>query len=347
MGLAQPKPCEQLIPEMLEEYGTHTRATLQHYLAPRDPTYLYDLIADYPSRGGRMLRPSLLIATARAFGSNDDAPLQTAAALELIHNAFLVHDDIEDASDERRGRPTLHKQHGTAAAINAGDGLFVMGFTALLGNCASVGAPTTLAIASEAATMAAKSVEGQAMEIEWRDQNVTNLHDQDYLELVLNKTCWYTTLFPLRAGYLLARRSSEGVDRLNNFGFFLGAAFQIQDDILNIRGDAQKYGKEINGDIWEGKRTLLLIHLLRDASMSDQEFVRSYLCRPRTQHSAKDVAKIANMMAHYGSVEYARCVAHALAGAAIHEISTLLTDIPDSRDKRFLEQLPTWVLERA
>src|SRR5438876_10263534 len=105
-----------LVVATLTEYGGLTRAALGDYLQPREPRrHLYDLVADYPRRGGRMLRPSLCISTARAFGAPLEDAVCSAAALELLHNAFLVHDDVEDESDERRGRPTITVPRGAPA----------------------------------------------------------------------------------------------------------------------------------------------------------------------------------------------------------------------------------------
>src|SRR5580765_6735947 len=110
-----------LVSSVLQEYGDATRAVLFDYLPAKEPRrYLYDLAADYPRRGGRAFRPSLCIATARAFGSPLEAAIQTAVSIELMHNAMLIHDDIEDESDERRGHPTLHTTEGVPIAINVG-----------------------------------------------------------------------------------------------------------------------------------------------------------------------------------------------------------------------------------
>ena len=113
--------------------------------------------------------------------------------------------------------------------------------------------------------MARESIEGQAIELGWRRDNALRLGDADYLEMVLKKTCWYTTIYPSRVGALIGTRGDCDLDRFVRFGFFLGAAFQIQDDLLNLEGDPLRYGKELDGDLWEGKRTLMLIHLLRKA----------------------------------------------------------------------------------
>jgi len=336
-----------LVPALLKEYGAVTRVALCDYLRPREPQrHLYNLVADYPRRGGRMLRPSLCIATARAFGASMEDAVRSAVALELLHNAFLVHDDVEDDSDERRGRPTLHAMVGVPVAVNVGDALTLLGLRALIDNRATLGPRLALSILEEAERMARESIEGQAVELGWRRDNALNLSETDYLEMVLKKTCWYTTIYPSRVGALIGTRADSDLDRFIRFGFFLGAAFQIQDDRLNLAGDPRRYGKELDGDIWEGKRTLMLIHLLRTATSPERARLAEFLTRSRTQRRAADVAWVRERMDAYGCLEYAGQVAHALAGAALHEYDSVYARLPDSRDKRFIEQLATWVLER-
>jgi geranylgeranyl diphosphate synthase type II len=333
---------------MLAEYGAATRVALCDYLGPREPRrHLYNLVADYPERGGRMLRPSLCIATARAFGAPIEVALHAAVSLELLHNAFLVHDDVEDESLERRGQPTLHALHGVPAAVNVGDALTALGLRALMDGRTKLGARITLRCLEEAERMVCESIEGQAVEIGWRRDNALHLADADYLTMVLKKTCWYTTIYPSRVGAIIGTRRALGADRFVRFGFFLGAAFQIQDDVLNLTGDEARYGKERDGDIWEGKRTLMLIHLLRAASPHERARLAEFLTCARTARDPADVAWVRERMDAYGSVHYARQVAHGLAGAALHEYAALYADVPDSRDKRFLEAVVTWVLERT
>lgn len=338
----------KLVCEVLDEYGQATRIALARYLRPREPRrHLYNLVADYPRRGGRMLRPSLCIATARVFGASVEDAVRSAAAIELLHNAFLVHDDVEDESDERRGRPTLHALHGVPLAINVGDALTLLGFEALIDNRQRLGLLLTLRVLEESQRMARESVEGQAIELGWRRDNAIHVGEADYLAMILKKTCWYTVIFPSRAGALIGSRGSFDLDRFIRFGFFLGAAFQIQDDLLNLVGDPDRYGKELCGDLWEGKRTLILIHLLGSADAQDRERIGAILGVSRAQRSAEDVAWLRARMEAHGSIDYARQQAHALAGAARHECALLYAELPDSRDRRFIEELPRWVLERA
>ena len=336
-----------LVPAVLREYGDRARVALCDYLGPREPKrHLYTLVADYPWRSGRMLRPALCIATARAFGAKLEEALASAVALELLHNAFLVHDDVEDESEERRGRPTLHALHGAAVAINVGDALLLLGLRALLDNQRVIGARLTLRVLEEAERMARETVEGQAIELGWRRDNAVHVSESEYLEVILKKTCWYSTIFPIRVGALIGTRSDAELDRFIRFGFFLGAAFQIQDDRLNLIGDHERYGKELGGDLQEGKRTVMLIRALSVASDDERVRLVDMLAAPRSARGAAELRWMRDLVSRYGCLEHARDVAHALAGAAAHEFATVFADVPDSRDKRFIEQLVRWVLER-
>lgn len=341
------KAGENLVSSVLQEYAERTRTVLFQYLPAIEPRrYLYDLAADYPRRGGRGFRPSLCIATARAFGTPLELALRTAASIEMIHNAMLIHDDVEDESEQRRGKPTMHKAEGVPIAINVGDLLSLLAMRPLLDNRPILGPEISLRILEETERMARESAEGQAFELGWRRDNIISVGEADYLLMVLKKTCWLATIHPSRVGALIGAGGALDLDRCIRFGFFLGAAFQIQDDLLNLEGDAKAYGKELSGDIREGKRTLMLIHLLANANEAERWRLRSMLGQPRDERSDRDVKWVRKRMDVYGSIDYARQVAHGLAGAAQYEFTNLYGHLPDSRDKRFLEALPAWVISR-
>jgi len=340
-------PDGSLVSAVLREYGEATRGLLFQYLPAAEPhRYLYDLVADYPRRGGRTFRPSLCIATARAFGAPMELALRTAVSIEMIHNAMLIHDDIEDESEQRRGKPTMHVAQGVPIAINVGDVLSLLAMRPLLDNRGFLGPDISLRILEETERMARESAEGQAFELGWRRDNVSNVGEADYLLMVLKKTCWLATIHPSRMGALIGSRGTIDLDRCIRFGFFLGAAFQIQDDLLNLDGDPKAYGKELNGDIHEGKRTLMLIHLLENATGPERDRVFAMLRQARNSRSHEEVMWIRERMDFYGSIDYARQVAHGLAGAAQYEFEQLYGILPESRDKRFLASLPVWVIER-
>jgi geranylgeranyl diphosphate synthase type II len=338
----------EFVAGVLDEYGTRVRVAMADYLRPREPRrYLYNLVSDYPRRGGRMLRPSLCLATARALGASEDDALRTAVAIELLHNAFLVHDDVEDESDARRGRPTLNALHGSPIAVNVGDALIFLGLKALLDNGEHLGLPLAMRILNEAEQMVRETIEGQSIELGWRRDNALHLRESDYLEMILKKTCWYTVIFPVWAGALIGSRGEARLDPFVRFGFFAGAAFQIQDDLLNLIGDPQKYGKELNGDLQEGKRTLMLIHLLEHVSPDDRSRLAAILSQPRQGRRPEDVVWIRERMDAHESIAYAQRMAHGLAGAAQNAFDEVFRDVPDSRDRSFVRGIVRWVLART
>lgn len=242
---------------------------------------LYDLILDYPLRGGKALRPALSIAMCLGLGGHLEAILPTAATLELYHNAFLIHDDIEDESWWRRGKPTLHVDHGVPIAVNVGDAMLSLSLQPLLDNVERLGLGPALRILRAIAKMTRLTVDGQALELEWVRSNAWQLNDADYLKMVELKTSWYSFITPLQAGAIAAGAAPDRMAALESLGRHLGAAFQITDDLLNLRADPQDYGKEIGGDIWEGKRTLMLLHALRNAEPQDQVRAVTILAKRR------------------------------------------------------------------
>ncbi|TMQ08450.1 MAG: polyprenyl synthetase family protein [Deltaproteobacteria bacterium] len=338
-----------VVSEVLRDYGAVVRDAVRAYLPPAEPRrYLYDLVADYPGRGGKMMRPSLCIAVARALGAPLDPLLIAAAAsIELMHNAMLIHDDIEDESDRRRGEPTLHSLWGNAMAINAGDALAMTSLRPLLDVAAHTDPLLALGILEETEHMARESAEGQALELGWRADNVVALEERDYFEMVLKKTCWLATIHPVRLGALIAVAGRVDPTAFVRFGFFLGAAFQIQYDVLNLAGDTEVYGKETAGDLREGKRTLMIIRLLQLATADERVRLVAHLGTPMAARTGREVGWIRDRIDHYGCIDYARQVAHAMAGAALEEYARLFAPVPPSRDRAFLEGLITWVVERT
>ena len=228
--------------EMLEEYlslckdACDGEITRLYGPSERGSNGLYDLILDYPLRGGKALRPALSIATCLGLGGHLEAILPTAATLELYHNAFLIHDDIEDESWWRRGKPTLHIDHGVPIAVNVGDAMLSLSLQPLLDNVERVGLGPALRILRAVAKMTRLTVDGQALELEWVRSNTWRLDDTDYLKMVELKTSWYSFITPLQVGAIAAGAGPERLKPLESLGRHLGAAFQITDDLLNLRG---------------------------------------------------------------------------------------------------------------
>lgn len=242
---------------------------------------LHELILEYPGRGGKALRPALSIATCLGLGGHLEAILPTAATLELYHNAFLIHDDIEDESWSRRGKPTLHIDHGIPIAVNVGDAMLSLSLQPLLDNVERLGLGPALRILRAVAKMTRLTVEGQALELGWVRSNTWGIGDADYLQMVELKTSWYSFITPLQVGAIATGAEPGQLAQLETLGRHLGAAFQITDDLLNLRADPEEYGKEIGGDLWEGKRTLILLHAMRCAEPAERDRAVAIMAKRR------------------------------------------------------------------
>lgn len=331
--------------DQLESYGDTARRAAISYL-PGTPHYLVAPAAEYLGRGGKGLRPALCLATCEAFGGTVEEALPSAAALELLHTAFLVHDDIEDASKLRRGEPTLHRIYGRALAINAGDGLSVFALGALRDNQRRLGRRLAERVWSEFDFMVRRTVEGQATELGWQRDGHTELTPDDYLDLIMQKTCWYTTVLPLRLGALIGHKRAVYLEEMVRFGFFLGAAFQIRDDVLNLTGSPDVYGKESLGDLREGKRSLILLHLLTAAGLPERERLERYLALDPRERSDAVIAEILAMMQDHGSVAFADEFARGIARSAAVAFEDAFREVPDSPARRFVRQLIPYMVER-
>lgn len=329
----------------LERYGRMTAGALGEFLDRLRPSApgLAELVADYPSRGGKAIRPALVMATCQAFGGSPRDAIGPAVSIEMLHNAFLIHDDVEDASELRRGQSTLHRLHGIPLAVNAGDALAMLAMQPLRDD-GVLGSRLQHRVVTEYLAMAQRTVEGQARELEWRRDNVLDRTPEDYLELIGAKTCWYTTIYPLRVGALIGSRGAADLGSLSRFGFYLGAAFQIRDDLLDLVGVTADTGKEPLGDLREGKRTLMLLHLVRHASPEDRRWVVDTL--GAESRSATEVAELAALMERYGSIDFATEYGQGIADAARRSFSDAFGNVPPSPHRQFLRDMVDYMLDR-
>jgi geranylgeranyl diphosphate synthase type II len=338
----------QLVEAYADDVGRLVRRAMLDAIPDGEPhRWLYRVARAYPSRPGKAVRPALCLATSRAFGGSDGDVVGVAVAIELLHNAFLVHDDIVDGSERRRGRPTLVAEYGLGLALNAGDALAVLANQALRRHTGAM-ADAGLAdrVLAEFDAMALRTLEGQATELGWRHDAVDALEPEDYLDLILHKTCWYTTVHPLRVGALIGSGGAADLRPMVRFGFLLGAAFQIQDDLLNLLGTEREYGKEIDGDLYEGKRTLPLIHLLRHARGDDRRTLDRYVGVDRAARTAAMVAEVRGLLDAYGSVAFAEAYAQGIAGAALDAFETAFAPAAEGPDRDFVRALVPYMLER-
>ncbi len=331
---------------MLGRYRDLVTNALLESVPAGGPPYLYDLVSDYPGRGGKGLRAALCLATCGALGGSEQRAIQTAVAIELFHNAFLIHDDVQDESWSRRGGTTLHRAYGNAIAINVGNATNLIGLQCVMNSRSRMGAAASYAITAETERMMRRSLEGQAIELAWIRDNVVQLAPSDYLQMCLKKTAWYSFIYPMRLGAIIALGSPLDSERFCWLGWYVGAAFQIQDDILNLTGDYEKYGKELTGDLAEGKRTLMLIHLENACTGQERRILRYFLAKRREERTTAEIAAIYALMVKHGSLDFARRAARQLAGAALLEAITVFRGVADSPQKKFIFEMIFYVINR-
>jgi geranylgeranyl diphosphate synthase type II len=296
----------------------------------------------------------------RAAGGRAEAVLPTAAVLELFHNAFLVHDDVEDVSLSRRSGPTLHRAHGVPIAINVGDAMLALCLPPLLDNTRALGVGRALRVLRLIAEMSHQTVRGQALELGWIRRNSFDLAERDYFRLVHQKTSWYTFVAPAVVGAMIAGATEVATTRLRWWAAQLGLAFQIQDDVLNLTGDEDAVGKESMGDLWEGKRTLMLLHALRAASPSERARALQVLGQPRPSgerqdahvKTESDVAFLRQLVDSTGAIAVARAESGRRSRAALRRLERLVPELEargpgDSVHAAFLLGLNHYVVERT
>lgn len=324
------------------------REEMRRMIPDREPRgALYDLIRDYPSREGKGLRPTLTIAACCALGGRAEDAIRSAAAIELFHNGFLVHDDISDESTHRRGLSTLHEAHGVGLAVNTGDAMNLLAIDSILSNLDTLGLARTLGLIHEVMHMCRETLEGQAIELSWIRNVEVPARDEDYFLMSTKKTGWYTCISPCRMGAVCAGESDPRVlDRFNEVFRLVGIAFQIQDDVLNLVGDEALYGKEPLGDLLEGKRTVMLIHLFRTADARTRARLEQILRLPRPRKTQADAEEILAAMRRFGAIDYAVALADRLAHEGVRRFEADLAPLAESEAKAVLRQIANYVTTR-
>jgi geranylgeranyl diphosphate synthase, type II len=328
-----------MVPEPQEVRRALLERLLKRLLHP-DPLY-QELLQDYPRRGGKMLRGLLTYYSALAHGAPEEAALLAGEGLELFQNWVLIHDDIEDGSEERRGRPALHRLHPMPLALNAGDALHgeMWGLLAQ-GVARGVLGPGVLL---EFHQVVRRTAYGQHLDLLWTLTGRLDLTPEDYLRMVAHKAAYYTAVAPLRLGALLAGR--EPPPLYEEAGLKLGMAFQIVDDVLNLEGD-EAYGKERAGDLYEGKRTLILIRFLEEATLEERQRAMALLRLPREAKPEEEVRWLWERLLSSEALAWTKGVAQRLKEEGLGALLPLLKALPNQEAARVLVGLLEALVER-
>ncbi|HCD52764.1 MAG TPA: polyprenyl synthetase family protein [Balneolaceae bacterium] len=266
---------------------------LQSLDLPEFPTTLYEPYTYAISVGGKRIRPLLTMLSAGMCGGDPDDALPAALAVEILHNFTLVHDDIMDSADTRRGKPSVFKKWNENVAILSGDLMFADGIQKLnwYGTNDSYSKEEFAAIYEVYLQSVVTVCEGQAMDMEFVDRPEITL--EDYIEMISGKTAALLSS-SLELGGITAHASTDERARLDQLGKEMGIAFQIQDDLLDAIANPEKFGKRPGGDIFEGKKTYLTILALERANSDQKEVILNTLNSKKTDEAS--VNKVLELM---------------------------------------------------
>ncbi len=238
---------------------------IESYSLPTEPARLYEPISYILTLGGKRMRPVLALMATELFGGNLENALKPALAMEVFHNFTLIHDDIMDEAPIRRGKTTVHHKWDQNVGILSGDAMLVKAYQ-LIAECPSEFLPQILEVFSQTAL---EVCEGQQYDMDFEDR--LDVEIEDYINMIRLKTSVLLGC-SLKVGALIGGASAEDANHIYNFGQYLGLAFQLQDDILDVYADPEKFGKQVGGDIMANKKTFMLITALQNAKgeLADQ-----------------------------------------------------------------------------
>ena len=299
------------------------------------PWEVYGLLSEFLSSEGKLLRPALCLASCAGVGGKEADAVPAAVAIEMFHNFTLIHDDIEDDSKMRRGHPCMHVKYGLPLALNAGDGLFMMVWRE------TMRIPGQRREAAQAKLLSAFTsvLEGQAIELGWYHAKKWDVGEEEYLQVVGGKT-GALIAGACEVGALLGGADERTCAKMHEFGMGIGVGFQIIDDALNIAGDVEKYGKEIGGDVYEGKRTLMTIRAKEMLPAQKSAKLDSLL--KKEKKTAKDVATVVALLKESGAVESATATANGIIKGAMGNLGSL----PKNSARELLGELAEYMVMR-
>lgn len=299
----------------------------------KEPKGLYEPIGYTLAGGGKRVRPTLALMACRLFGGKEEEVLPAALALEVFHNFTLLHDDVMDKADTRRGRETVWKKWNANTAILSGDEMLIEAYK-LLAELPEKHIATVLPVFNK---MASEICEGQQLDMDFESRSLREVTISEYMEMIRLKTSVLLAT-ALQIGAMIAGADERQQQALYEYGIHLGLAFQIQDDLLDCFGDAATFGKPIGGDIVEGKKTFMLLTAYKEGG----EAFETQLNALRTAEKQDKIRAVKELYERlrvrtYAEEEIARLTNRALAH---------LAGVPQNLETEHLRQLAQQLMNR-
>lgn len=318
--------------DVIKKYETDLRLVEERFRS-----YFFSEIALIPqitdhliSSGGKRLRPLLLLIAADMCGYQGERRFPFTAVIEFIHTASLLHDDVIDHADTRRGRPSANNVWGNSASVLVGDFLYSKSFKLMADD-------GDIAIVQLMSTISNQMSEGEVFQlVKCGDLAMT---EEDYFFLIQKKTAILISA-ACSIGAILAGVNGNSIAALGNFGMKIGTAFQLTDDTLDYVAEEEEFGKAIGMDLKEGKITLPLIHALRHCSKKEKELIKSAVLNENLQPG--ETKEILGLIQKYRGIEYSL----EKAGSLVSEAKAILDAFPDSEARQSLLAVSDFVTKR-
>ena len=329
---------EDSITQKLEYSSRRVDQFINVVLRPRRPEQIYEAARHLIVAGGKRLRPYMVLKSCELLGGDPNTAVPYAAAMEILHNFTLVHDDVMDNDPLRRGVPTVHAKWNVPLAIACGDLLFAKVYEAAMREkVSSIPCEKILACIERITDASIAICEGQVLDISF--PSISHVTESDYLAMVRGKTA---ALFKACAevGAIVGGGEKEEVELLGDYAFNAGISFQIIDDYLGVTADEKTLGKPVGSDFREGKKTLIIIHALENASPSENERITKVLGNAHADR--KDVEAVLRILGETGSLAHAKQKAKTYANKS----KNTLKKFPDSDSRRDLIELVDYFLTR-
>lgn len=318
--------------EYIELHRASIYQKICQYVPIKEPIAHYAIMRDYIDRQGSYRRPGLVLLAGQMFGADLDELMLPAAAQQLSEDWILMQDDSEDDSELRRGKPAIQKIYGWVDSINSSEVGHMSMWRMLKDYMLKVGPEKGDKMYQKFYDMLEYTMEGQFIENTFihKTKDLKKASEDLYFRIVDSKTCYYTVYGPLQIGAIGSGQNGKFLTALEDIGRPAGRAFQIVDDILDMVGDEKKFGKKNNGDLYEGKITLMVLHAYKNATSEEKAKFDSIYMKKRDEKNAQEIQFIVETINKYDGIGYAKQRAKAFGEEATAMIEKYRSILPNN-----------------
>lgn len=334
--------------EYLKEKKPQIYNKICEYLPPKAPEQHYKMVREYVDRQGKYGRPTILMLWAEMHGANAIDALLPAAAMQCSEDWILVHDDLEDSNELRRGKPSAHMLYGERYAINAGDGLHVINWKIAFDAANKLNGERGKNFYNKFFDLLLVTTEGQYIDMHLtHDVNdITKFSLEDYFESISAKSGYYSVYGPMQLGAVIANQNGSILEKIKEYGIPVSRAFQIKDDILDCVSTADELGKTIGNDVLDGVKTSILWHFVKHASKEDLEKAKQIYSKERKDKTKQDVQFMFDCFKKYGSIAFAEGQTDDMAKESLEKFEKNSTYLKENEFKEMARQAITRMVKR-